>query len=169
MADPATVAARHTHKRCPDCDQILPASAFYRRPNGYLSAYCKPHQRQRGRAWHARHRPPGQPRRAPAHGADRNRLPAAPLLAAVRRYAQRRHLTLKELLGPQLDGAFDHAQAAGTISLLMLERFCDDVLGWHPRMLYGDAYDHAAFHSDSEASSQPRPTQRPACSRTSAP
>jgi hypothetical protein len=87
----------------------------------------------------------------------------------VRRYAQRRHLTLKELLGPQLDGAFDHAQAAGTISLLMLERFCDDVLGWHPRMLYGDAYDHAAFHSDSEASSQPRPTQRPACSRTSAP
>ena len=66
----------------------------------------------------------------------------------MRRYAQRRHLTLKELLGPQLDGAFDHAQAAGTISLINLERFCDEVLGWHPRMLYGDAYDHAAFADD---------------------
>jgi hypothetical protein len=43
--------------------------------------------------------------------------------------------------------AYGNAQAAGTISLLTLERFSDDVLGWHPRMLYGDAYDQATITS----------------------
>src|SRR6266700_3155733 len=41
MPDPATVTARQTHKRCPDCRRLLPAEAFYLRPDGYLSAYCK--------------------------------------------------------------------------------------------------------------------------------
>ncbi len=143
--DPATVAARYAHKRCPDCRRILPASAFYRRPNGYLSAYCKADQRQRDRAARQRSRPQRRPRRAPARGADHHRLPSAPLLAAVRRHADMRHLSLRELLGPDLFGAYGNAQQAGTVSLLVLERFCDEVLGWHPRMLYGDAYDCAAF------------------------
>ncbi|HZD68740.1 MAG TPA: hypothetical protein VFA45_07425 [Actinomycetes bacterium] len=34
----------------------------------------------------------------------------------------------------------------------MLERFCDEVLGWHPRMLYGDAYDHAALSTNGKQS-----------------
>jgi hypothetical protein len=84
------------------------------------------------------------PRSAPAHGADRNRLPAAPVLRAIQRRAWLRHQSLRELLGPELVGAYGNAQAAGTISLVTLERFCDEVLGWHPRMLYGDAYDQAA-------------------------
>jgi hypothetical protein len=145
MADPAAVAARHTHKRCPDCRRVLPAEAFYRRPDGYLSAYCKAHQLERGRAWRKRSRPPRQRRPAPARGADTNRLQAAPLLEAVKRYARRRHEPLKVLLGPELDGVYDNAEASGTITLVVLERFCDEVLGWHPRMLYGDAYDRAAF------------------------
>jgi hypothetical protein len=159
MADPAAVAARHTHKRCPDCRRVLPASVFYRRPDGYLSAYCKPHQLERGRARRRRARPVRQYRRAPA-GADTNRLPAAPLLAAVRRSATLRHLSLRELLGPALFAAYGNAHQAGTISLLVLERFCDEVLGWHPRMLYGDAYDHAAFTADRKQATQDREANR---------
>jgi hypothetical protein len=159
MADPATVAARHPRKRCPDCRQVLPASAFYRRPDGYLSAYCKPHQLERGRA-RRRACPPRQRRRAPAKGADRNRLPAAPLLAAVRRHAHLRHLSLRELLGPELFAAYGNAHQAGTVSLIVLERFCDEVLGWHPRMLYGDAYDHAAFTTNPAQATQDREVDR---------
>ena len=142
MADRA--AARHAGKRCPDCGRVLSAEAFYRRPGGYLSAYCKAHQLERGRASRQRNRQPGQTRRAAANGADNHRLPAAPLLAAVRRLAERRNLSLRELLGPELFGAFGNALQAGTVRLIVLERFCDEVLGWHPRMLYGDAYDRAA-------------------------
>ena len=144
MADPAAVAARHTHKRCPDCRRVLPAEAFYRRPDGYLSAYCKAHQLERGRAWRQRSRPASRTRHAPAKGADNHRLPVAPLLAAVRRYTKQRRLPLRDLLGPELFAAYGNAHQAGTVSLIVLERFCDEVLGWHPRMLYGDAYDHAA-------------------------
>jgi hypothetical protein len=160
MADAATVAARQTHKRCPACQRVLPASAFYRRPDGYLSAYCKPHQLERARTWRQRARPPRQRRPAPARGADTNRLPAAPLLAAVRRHAHLRHLSLRELLGPALFGAYGNAHQAGTVSLLVLERFCDEVLGWHPRMLYGDAYDHAAFTTDRTQATQDREADR---------
>jgi hypothetical protein len=32
----------------------------------------------------------------------------------------------------------------GWVSLLALERLCD-AFGWHPRELYGDAYDRAAL------------------------
>jgi hypothetical protein len=91
------------------------------------------------------HRRRGErPAIAPAQGADRNRLPARPVLAEVVQLARRRRLSLRELLGPELFGAYGNAQVAGTMSLVTLERFCDEVLGWHPRSLYGDAYDQAA-------------------------
>jgi hypothetical protein len=160
MADPRAVATRHTHKRCPDCRRVLPAEAFYRRPDGYLSAYCKHHQLERGRAWRRRGRPAAPRRHAPARGADANRLPSAPLLAAVRHYAKGHRLPLRELLGPELFGAYGNAHQAGTVSLLVLERFCDEVLGWHPRMLYGDAYDRAAFACNGEQSRQDRKEDR---------
>jgi hypothetical protein len=156
MADPAAVAARHPHKRCPDCGRVLPASAFYRRPDGYLSAYCKAHQLERGQAWHRRAQPPRRQRRAPARGADANRLPSAPLLEVVRRHAHLRHLSLRELLGAELFAAYGNAHQAGTVSLVVLERFCDEVLGYHARMLYGDAYDHAAFATDRTGAPQDR-------------
>jgi hypothetical protein len=48
--------ARAADKRCPDCGQHRPADAFYVRPNGQLSAYCKPHQRDRAKASYRRRR-----------------------------------------------------------------------------------------------------------------
>ena len=51
---PAVV--RDAGKRCPDCHEHRPASAFYVRPNGQLSAYCKPHQRERAQASYRRRR-----------------------------------------------------------------------------------------------------------------
>jgi hypothetical protein len=53
--------------------------------------------------------------------------------------ARLRRQSLRELLGPELFGAYGNAQATGTVSLVTLERFCDEILGWHPRMLYGKA------------------------------
>jgi hypothetical protein len=85
-----------------------------------------------------------RPATAPAQGADRHRLPARPVLTEVVRLANRRSTSLRELLGPELFGAYGNARVAGTMSLVTIERFCDEVLGWHPRTLYGDAYDHAA-------------------------
>jgi hypothetical protein len=67
-----------------------------------------------------------------------------PVLAEVTRVAHRRNTSLRELLGPELFGAYGNARVAGTMSLVTIERFCDEVLGWHPRTLYGDAYDRAA-------------------------
>jgi hypothetical protein len=88
----------------------------------------------------------GRPRRSPpAQGSDRNRLPAAPVLHAIQRRARLRRQSLRQLLGPELFSAYGNGQAAGTISLVTLERLCDEVLGWHPRMIYGDAYDHATI------------------------
>jgi hypothetical protein len=78
-------------------------------------------------------------------GADHHRLAAAPLLRAVQQHARLRRQSLRELVGPELFGAYGNAQATGTISLVTLERFCDEVLGWHPRMLYGEAYDQATL------------------------
>jgi hypothetical protein len=154
MPDASASVARQTHKRCPDCRRVLPAEAFYRRADGYLSACCKADKRRRDRAARQRSRPTARSRRAPAQGADNHRLPAGPLLVAVRPYAQRRHLSLRELLGPELFGAFGNALQAGTVRLIVLERFCDEVLGWHPRMLYGDAYDHAAHATNHTRSRQ---------------
>jgi hypothetical protein len=47
---------RDAGKHCPDCGEHRPASAFYVRPNGQLSAYCKPHQRERAKASYRRRR-----------------------------------------------------------------------------------------------------------------
>jgi hypothetical protein len=47
---------REAGKRCPDCGEYRPASAFYLRRNGELSAYCKPHQRKRAQASYQRRR-----------------------------------------------------------------------------------------------------------------
>jgi hypothetical protein len=47
---------RDAGKQCPDCGEDRPASAFYVRRNGQLSAYCKPHQRQRAKASYHRRR-----------------------------------------------------------------------------------------------------------------
>jgi hypothetical protein len=77
--------------------------------------------------------------------ADYHRLAAAPLLQAIQQRAWLRCQSLRELLGPELFGAYGNAQATGTVSLVTLERFCDEVLGWHPRMLYGEAYDQATL------------------------
>ena len=46
---------RPTAKRCPDCGEPQPTSAFYDRGDGQLSTYCKHHQRERSRASYCRH------------------------------------------------------------------------------------------------------------------
>ena len=61
--------------------------------------------------------------------------------------ARRRREALEELLGP-VDGpdrpwlvaALRQAERTGAVTVLMGEQFCD-VLGWHPRMVWGDTYD----------------------------
>jgi hypothetical protein len=78
---------------------------------------------------------------------DRRRLPAAPLIEMVHSAARRRQEPLDELLGP-VDGpdrpwlvaALRQAERTGAVTVLMGEQFCD-VLGWHPRMVWGDTYD----------------------------
>jgi hypothetical protein len=52
----ALALVRAPGKRCPDCGERRPASAFYVRLNGQLSAYCKPHQRARAKASYNRRR-----------------------------------------------------------------------------------------------------------------
>jgi recombinational DNA repair protein (RecF pathway) len=47
---------RPTAKRCLDCGEPKPSSAFYERGGGYLSTYCKHHQRERSRASYRRRR-----------------------------------------------------------------------------------------------------------------
>ena len=78
------------------------------------------------------------------------RLPAAPLLAAIERHPAvgepRRGWTerLKRHAGEPGMRAYQRARRDGWVSLLALERLCDR-FGWHPRELYGDAYDRAAL------------------------
>jgi hypothetical protein len=78
---------------------------------------------------------------------DHRRLPAAPLIEAVYSSARRRQLPLEELLGagtgsrnPWLLVALRQAETTGAVTVLTGEHVCD-VLGWHPRMLWGDTYD----------------------------
>ena len=78
---------------------------------------------------------------------DRRRLPAAPLIEMVHSAVRRRREPLDELLGgvdgphnPWLVAALRQAETTGTVTVLTGEHFCD-VLGWHPRMVWGDTYD----------------------------
>src|SRR6266540_3713479 len=47
---------RQAGKVCPDCGEQQPADAFYQRPDGRLSTYCKVHQRQRSQESYRRRR-----------------------------------------------------------------------------------------------------------------
>jgi hypothetical protein len=78
---------------------------------------------------------------------DHRRLPAAPLIEMVHSAARRRQEPLEELLGgvdgprnPWLLAALRQAEISGAVTVLTGEHVCD-VLGWHPRMVWGDTYD----------------------------
>jgi hypothetical protein len=79
---------------------------------------------------------------------EHRRLPAAPLLEVLHAHARRRHLPLEELLdeadgspNPWLLQALRRAEASGEVTVQAGEQLCD-LLGWHPRMVWGDTYDH---------------------------
>jgi hypothetical protein len=78
----------------------------------------------------------------------RTRLPAAPLLAAVDATVGRPQpgwtTRLRRRVGESGVRAYERAQQDGSLTLRRVERFCDR-FGWHPRELYGDAYDAAAL------------------------
>ena len=84
------------------------------------------------------------------HKRSVRRLPAAPILEAVGRHRAigkpRRGWTerLKRYAGVPGLRAYQRAQREGSVTLRELERLCD-LFGWHPRELYGDAYDAAVF------------------------
>jgi hypothetical protein len=84
-----------------------------------------------------------RPRHHQAHHEpiDRRQLPAAPLVDAVRGYARRRQRPLDALMRPRLLQALQQAARAGQVTVLTGERVCDEVLGWHPRMVWGELYD----------------------------
>ncbi len=73
---------------------------------------------------------------------ERRRLPAGPLLEAVDAYAARRRQPVEELLDDALPDRLRDAARSGTVTVGAAERCCD-ALGWHPRMLWGQAYDQA--------------------------
>jgi hypothetical protein len=72
---------------------------------------------------------------------DRRLLPAAPLVEAVHGYAQRRQQPMDGLMRPWLLQALKRGERHGQVTVLTGERICDEVLGWHPRMVWGDLYD----------------------------
>ena len=76
---------------------------------------------------------------------DWRRLPAAPLVDAVRGYARRCQRPLDALMRPRLLQALQHAARAGEVTVLTGERICDEVLGWHPRMVWGEQYDQVVY------------------------
>jgi hypothetical protein len=75
---------------------------------------------------------------------DGEHLPAAPLLEVVGSYAARRQLGLVALFGEAGRRSLERGRQSGELTLVAVEDFCDQ-LGLHPRELYGDAYDRAAF------------------------
>jgi hypothetical protein len=90
-----------------------------------------------------RHSDSDSGRRVPV---DHRRLPAAPLLEVLHAHA-RRHQLLEELLGdaddrrnPWLLQALRRAEASGEVTVRAGEQLCD-LLGWHPRMVWGDTYE----------------------------
>jgi hypothetical protein len=90
---------------------------------------------------------PAPPRRAEPDLHSRRPLPAAPLLEALESACRRRQVSLSELLGGErssLRRRAERIRAAGTVQLRAAEVLCD-VLGVHPRELWGDLYDAQAF------------------------
>jgi hypothetical protein len=82
--------------------------------------------------------------RSPRCHPNRQPLPAGPLLTAVNSYVSRRRLGVKALFGEAGRRALERGRQSGEMTLVAVEEFCDQ-LGLHPRELYGDAYDRAAF------------------------
>jgi hypothetical protein len=72
---------------------------------------------------------------------DRRLLPASPLIEVVRGFARRRQQPLDVLMRPWLLQALKRGERTGHVTVLTGERVCDEVLGWHPRMVWGDLYD----------------------------
>jgi hypothetical protein len=60
---------------------------------------------------------------------------------AVRGYARRRQRPLDALMRPRLLQALQQAARVGQVTVLTGERVCQEVLGWHPRMVWGELYD----------------------------
>lgn len=73
------------------------------------------------------------------------RLPADPLVDAVTERSRRRRIGLERLLPTRsLQRAYVRARQEGSLTLRAAEQLCDE-LGWHPREVWGDSYDTAAF------------------------
>ena len=73
------------------------------------------------------------------------RLPAAPLVEAITQRADRRRIPMEHLLPSSSSSrAFYRARQHGTVTLRTAEQLCDS-FGWHPRELWGDAYDTAVW------------------------
>lgn len=94
-----------------------------------------------GAAYDAALRPPS---RRTIRKQSRARLDAGPLVAAIEARCRRRRIEPWRYLQPSQHRAYERAKRDGTITLQALEQLCD-ALGWHPRELYGDAYDAAAL------------------------
>jgi hypothetical protein len=86
---------------------------------------------------------------------DRQRLPAEPLLRAVGSYATRRQLSLELLFDRTAQRALYRGRQSGELTLNAIEKLCES-LGLHPRELYGEAYDRAAF---TYVARRPEPTR----------
>jgi hypothetical protein len=66
------------------------------------------------------------------------------MLDVISSYATRRRLGLVALFGEAGRRSLERARQSGELTLVAIEDFCDQ-LGLHPRELYGDVYDRAAF------------------------
>lgn len=95
---------------------------------------------------------------------DHRRLPAAPLLAVLHAHARRRHQLLEELLddaddspNPWLLQALRRAEASGQVTVRAGEHLCD-LLGWHPRMVWGDTYERTITEPEHTAAAAPAGT-----------
>ncbi len=86
---------------------------------------------------------------------NQQRLPAGPLLSAVGSYATRRQLSLELLLDQAARRSLYRGHQSGDLTLNAVENLCER-LGLHPRELYGDAYDRAAF---TYVARRPEPTR----------
>jgi hypothetical protein len=106
--------------------------------------------------------PAGSPGRGHDRGhqqpIDRRRLPAAPLVDAVRGHARRSQRPLDALMRPRLLQALQQAARVGQVTVLTGERVCDEVLGWHPRMVWGEQYDQVVYDLTPHRGSAPEGT-----------